>query len=104
MTRNTQHCTGSPLHRENWENGNKKHFLPRKTGNLEILPKHRGNIGNLAKTQGKHSEFCVLTNFLILKIKDMTIFADNFPFFPWKTELHMKHPQITEIGTGKYFG
>ena len=38
--------SGYPLHRENRENGQKKSVIEN-TGNLEILPKHRENTGNL---------------------------------------------------------
>ena len=36
---------GYPLHRKNRENGRKK-SLSRKTGILEVLPKHKKNTGN----------------------------------------------------------
>ena len=35
------------MHRENRENGKKKIPVKENTGNLEILPKHRENTGNL---------------------------------------------------------
>ena len=49
-------------------------------------------------------------NSLIQKIKDIVIFATKFPNSFFRTEwvpksvLPIKHPQITEIGTGKSWG
>ena len=61
--------------RKNRENGktNPSHCVRENTGNSEILPKHR-------ETQG----FFFLENignFLILKIKDIAIFATKSPNF-----------------------
>ena len=57
--------------------------------------------------QGKPGEVYQDTgNFLILKIMDIAIFVAKFPNFSKelnvsaKSVLHIKHPQITEIGTG----
>ena len=50
---------------------------------------------------------CLSSKSLILKIKDIVLFAATFPIFPSelsvsaKSVLHMRYPQITEIGTGK---
>ena len=54
---------GYSLHRENRENGNNKIPVTENTGNLEIL----------SKTQGIW--FAHVVNSLILKVKDISIFA-----------------------------
>ena len=42
---------------------------------------------------------------MILAIKNIALFAVKFPnFVSAKSVLHMKHPQIGEIGTGKCCG
>ena len=48
--------TGYPLHRENRGNGKNK-YLSGKTGNLEILPKHRENTGNLVCSSCQFPDF-----------------------------------------------
>ena len=79
---------GSPMYRENGENGQKKSLLG-KTVNLEIM----------AKTQG--ILYAEVVNSLILKIKNNVILAANFfIFFKQlnvfaKAVLHIKQSQIT---------
>ena len=57
------------------------------TGNLEILPKHR-EFGNFAKTQGIW--FCQVVNSLILKVKDISVFAPNISKFVLKLDKSAK--------------
>ena len=62
----------------------KKFCVRENTGNLEILPKHRENTGNLEilpKKQGKTQGiwFAQVLNSLILKVKDISIFAAKIP-------------------------
>ena len=41
----------------------------------------------------------------VLKFKDIAIFVTKFPIILLRTELHiLNHPQITEFGTGNFFG
>ena len=66
--------SGYPRHRENRENGGGKIVVRENTGNLEILPKHKETQGIL---------FSQVVNSLILKVKDIAIFAAKIPiFFP----------------------
>ena len=59
---------GYPLHRENRENGQKKSLSGKTQGNWKF-----------AKTQG--IRFAQVVNSLILKVKDISIFAAKIPFF-----------------------
>ena len=60
--------TGYPLHRENRKNGKKN----------RCWGKHR-EIGNFAKSQGIW--FAQVVNSLILKVKDILIFATKISYF-----------------------
>ena len=63
------HYAGYPLHTENRENGKKKIPVRENTGNVKILSKHRGIW------------FAQVVNILILKVKDIAIFAANISIF-----------------------
>ena len=70
-----------------------------------MVPTAQGKQGkwlekNLCPNTGK-CVCLVLNPLVLLKIKDIAIVAAKFPNLFLKTELHMNHPQITEIGTGK---
>ena len=58
----------------------KKFCVRENTGNLEILPKHR-EFGNFTKKTGKTQGiwFAQVLNSLILKVKDISIFAAKIP-------------------------
>ena len=71
--------TGYPLHREN---GPKRNPSQGNTRNLEILPNNTG------KTQG--IVFAQVVNSLILKAKDISIFATNIPNFIFKLDMSTK--------------
>ena len=71
---------GYPRHRENRENAKKKIPVRGNTWNLELLSKLRENTGNFFKTQG--ILLAQVVNALILKVKDIAIFAaKKNPFF-----------------------
>ena len=67
----TNRYTGSPLHRENWENGGEKIPWLGKYRNLEILPKHR-------ETQGIWFAQVTSCNFPDSKSKGY-LCSENFP-------------------------
>ena len=68
--------TGYPRHRENRENGHKNSL----SGKTQGIWKFCQNTGNFVKTQG--ILLAQVVNALILKVKDITIFAaKENPFF-----------------------
>ena len=67
--------SGYPRHRENRENGNKKSL----SGKTQGIGKFCQNTGNFVKTQG--ISFAQVVNALILKVKDIVIFAAKIIFF-----------------------
>ena len=91
-------CSGQGPHSTGkTENGQRNSFRENQ-GNLKTLPKYRENIVNFCQNIG---------NFLILNNKCTAIFYLKFHKFSQELDvsamsvLHMKHPQITNIGAGK---
>ena len=87
-----KHDTGSPLHRENRQNGPK----------ISCQGKHR-EFGSFVKTQGIQGIlFAQVLNSLILNIQHIAIFAGEFSNF-FKSVSLMELLRISKIGTGKIF-
>ena len=70
------HCTGKSEKRPT------KFHIRENAGNLEILPKHRENTENFL--------FAQVVNSLILKVKDIVIFAMKISLFPQKLDRSAK--------------